>query len=225
MATAFIVGPRTGRARAVNRRRHGCWSCGDDGRSRRRSRRGFARPRTAPGASAAAPASAPGKAPSTAPSVPFCRLAVRVSEQSAPDVSSAVLRGGKDVRDALLEVSAHHRRLARRACRRRRHGVQRRGARRPGRGSPRALSPNAAAAVASGRDARRRRDRHGGVARRACPRHLARPYGGAGCGRGRQHEAIDRVDVVRVVVRAVLHRLLLCEQIGEEHAVAVGQRG
>ena len=41
--------------------------------------------------------------------------AVRVREQSAPDVSSAVLRGGKDVRDALLEVSAHHRRLARHA--------------------------------------------------------------------------------------------------------------
>ena len=41
--------------------------------------------------------------------------AVRVREQSAPDVSSAVLRGRKDVRDALLEVSAHHRRLARHA--------------------------------------------------------------------------------------------------------------
>ena len=41
--------------------------------------------------------------------------AVRVREQSAPDVSSAVLRGRKDVRDALLEVSADHRRLARHA--------------------------------------------------------------------------------------------------------------
>ena len=41
--------------------------------------------------------------------------AVRVREQSAPDVSSAGLRGRQDVRDALLEVSAHHRRLARHA--------------------------------------------------------------------------------------------------------------
>ena len=48
-------------------------------------------------------------------SVHVLAAAVRVREQSAPDVSSAVLRGGKDVRDALLEVSAHHRRLARHA--------------------------------------------------------------------------------------------------------------